>query len=229
VRFARCARPPRVVDLGCGTGLSTRIWAAHAVEVVGIDRSEPMLAEARESTHEPNVHYLRGDAANTGLPPESVDIAVAVQSFHWMDPTSTLAEIARTLRPGGVFAAADTVFPPAIDPELDVAFARFLLLASEHLGGDDCAPRWSKEGHLRRMHESGRFRHVRETEVHSVERGDASRFIGFAESAVDMTSLRDRGFSDRDIGLDDLAAVAARALPGEQDWIFGYRVRIAVK
>src|SRR5262249_48629656 len=43
----------------------------------------------------------------------------AAQSFHWMEPTATLAEIARILRPGGLFAAYDYDWPPAIQWELD--------------------------------------------------------------------------------------------------------------
>lgn len=227
LRFARCARAPRVVDLGCGTGLSTRIWAAQAAEVVGIDRSEAMLAEARRVS-EHNVRYLQGDAAATGLALASVDVAVAVQSFHWMEPAATLREIGRILRAGGVFAAVDTVFPPAIDPELDLVFADFLARAQRVLGHEG-GVRWSKEGHLCRMVESGQFSHVRELELHAVERGGAERFVGFAKSAVDLSSLRALGADDRDLGLDALAAAAARVLATEEDWVFGYRVRMGVK
>ena len=37
---------------------------------------------------------------------------VAVQAMHWMEPASTLAEVARILRPGGVFATVDADWPP---------------------------------------------------------------------------------------------------------------------
>lgn len=37
--------PDRVVDLGCGTGLSTLIWKEHAKEVVGIEPSDDMRAK----------------------------------------------------------------------------------------------------------------------------------------------------------------------------------------
>ena len=41
----------------------------------------------------------------------SADIVTCSQSFHWMEPEPTLAEIARILRPGGVFAAYDYDWP----------------------------------------------------------------------------------------------------------------------
>ena len=37
---------------------------------------------------------------------------VAVQAMHWMEPTTTHAEVARILRPGGVFAIVDADWPP---------------------------------------------------------------------------------------------------------------------
>jgi len=228
--YARCASPPRVVDLGCGTGLSTRMWAESAREVTGIDPSEGMLAEARRRAGAPNVRYLCADAAATGLDAGSADVVVAVQSFHWMHPARTLAEIGRILRPGGVFAAVDTRFPPAIDAELDAAFERFLFRAQERIGDGDRTPRWNKEGHLQRMVDSGVFRHVREAQLHAVGRGGADDLVGFAWSAVDGPRLRALGARDEDLELDVLRDAARRVLGArEVDWIFGYRARLAVK
>ncbi|MGH7866895.1 MAG: class I SAM-dependent methyltransferase, partial [Candidatus Dormibacteraceae bacterium] len=43
----------------------------------------------------------------TGLPEACADVVTCVQAFHWMDPEIVLPEVARILRPGGVFAAVD--------------------------------------------------------------------------------------------------------------------------
>jgi predicted TPR repeat methyltransferase len=45
-RYARVERPVLVVDLGCGTGLSTRAWSGVAEHVVGIEPNPAMLAVA---------------------------------------------------------------------------------------------------------------------------------------------------------------------------------------
>ena len=37
---------------------------------------------------------------------------MAVQALHWMEPAPTFGEVARLLRPGGVFAALDCDWPP---------------------------------------------------------------------------------------------------------------------
>ena len=107
-------RPAFVVDLGSGTGLSTR-WAARwAYEVVGVEPSHDMRVRAAHVTSEPHVRYLSGWSDDTGLPDACADVVLAVQALHWMEPFGTFAEVARLLRPGGVFAAIDCDWPPTI-------------------------------------------------------------------------------------------------------------------
>src|SRR5579884_102104 len=116
-------RPSLVVDLGSGTGLSTAIWGERAQRVIGIEPNADMRAEAvRKAEDHPyaaQIEYREGVAHQTGLPDGCADIVTAAQSFHWMEPTATLAEVARILRPGGLFAAYDYDAPPAIHWELD--------------------------------------------------------------------------------------------------------------
>jgi SAM-dependent methyltransferase len=110
VSYAGVSRPD-VIDLGSGTGLSSRWAAAWASSVVGVEPNPDMRAQAlaRPTDH---VTYRDGTSSNTGLPDASADIVLAVQAMHWMEPASTLTEVARVLRPGGVFAALDADWPP---------------------------------------------------------------------------------------------------------------------
>lgn len=120
---SRAERPRLVVDLGAGTGLSTRAWAGRAEKVVGIEPNPAMIERARGATKVENVRYIQAFAADTGLPGRSADLVTCAQAFHWMEPGPVLAEAARALRPGGVFAAYDYDVPPIVHPELDEAFA----------------------------------------------------------------------------------------------------------
>ena len=106
--------PKVVVDLGCGTGLSTRWAAGWSSEVIGVEPSADMRARAAAVTSHGNVRYVDGWSSATDLPVGSVDVVLAVQALHWMEPTSTFVEVARLLRPGGVFAALDCDWPPSI-------------------------------------------------------------------------------------------------------------------
>ena len=114
-----------VADLGCGTGISTRLLAARGLDVVGIDPNEDMLAAARREA-EPPARYQRGEASATGLPDASVDLCVAAQAFHWFDVPATMRELARILRPGGRAVAFWNVRArtPAMD-EYDVLLRRY--------------------------------------------------------------------------------------------------------
>ena len=67
-RLAGMERPRLVVDLGSGTGLSTRAWADRAEEVVGIEPNDAMRMEAEGATQAENVRYLGGSSYETGLP-----------------------------------------------------------------------------------------------------------------------------------------------------------------
>lgn len=112
--YAGGDRPGRVVDLGSGTGLSSRWASAWADSVTGVEPSSDMRVEAERSTNGGTVAYVRGWSHATGLPDHCADVALAVQALHWMDPVPTFAEIARVLRPGGVFAAIDCDWPPSV-------------------------------------------------------------------------------------------------------------------
>src|SRR6202008_2182619 len=68
-----------VLDLGCGTGLTTREAALAAApgRVLGVDVSERMLERARELTTAENVRYELGDAQVHGFEPASFDVAIS--------------------------------------------------------------------------------------------------------------------------------------------------------
>jgi SAM-dependent methyltransferase len=107
-------RPSVVVDLGCGTGLSTRWAAGWSAEVIGVEPSADMRVRAQSTTTDANVRYVSGWSNATDLPDSCADVVLAVQALHWMEPSSTFTEVARILRPGGVFAAIDCDWPPSV-------------------------------------------------------------------------------------------------------------------
>lgn len=218
-----------MVDFGSGTGLSTRAWADRADEVVGVEASPEMRAQAEAATDAPNVRFVEAYAQATGLPADSADIVTCSQSFHWMEPEPTLAEAARILRPGGVFAAYDYDWPPIVHWEVEAAFeemARRIGMRRALRG----QPRHTKDLHLDRIRESGHFRHAREVVLHSRERGSAERIVGMALSLGPLTVLLQEGVSEEEVGLAAVREASARALgEREVDLYLGYRVRLGVR
>jgi SAM-dependent methyltransferase len=88
-------------DVGAGTGISARLVGDRGVRVFAIEPGEEMR---RVAARHPNVSWVDGRAEATGLDPESLDLVLCAQSFHWFDPRATLAEFARILRKGGRLA-----------------------------------------------------------------------------------------------------------------------------
>lgn len=92
-----------VLDIGCGTGKSSRDAARRARSVLGVDLSSRMLEEAaRRSRAEglANVRFVRADAQVHPFEPDAHDLAIS--SFGAMffgDPTAAFANIGRALRP----------------------------------------------------------------------------------------------------------------------------------
>ena len=95
-----------VVDIGCGTGLTTREAARGAApgRVVGVDVSERMLERARQLTAAErldNVRYELGDAQVHRFDPGSFDVAISrFGTMFFSDPAAAFANIAVGLRRG---------------------------------------------------------------------------------------------------------------------------------
>lgn len=95
--------PAMVVDLGCGTGIATRLFATRGFTTIGIDPNEDMLADAIKRGGAAS--YQKGDAQDSGLQNESVDLVISAQAFHWFDIRQTMTELRRIVRPNGFCCA----------------------------------------------------------------------------------------------------------------------------
>ena len=97
----------RVLDIGCGTGKSSRDAALRAREgsVLGVDLSSRMLDEARRRSADEgvaNVKFLCADAQVHPFEPGSFDVAIsAFGAMFFADPVEAFTNVRRSLRPGG--------------------------------------------------------------------------------------------------------------------------------
>ena len=226
--------PALVVDVGSGTGLSTAIWGERAGRVIGIEPNADMRTQAlrklKGNPYAAHIQYQEGVAHQTGLPDACADIVTAAQSFHWMEPTSTLTEIARILRTGGLFAAYDYDFPPALNWELEQVYQEVDQILDRLIQERGLFAEWPKQTHLERMRVSGHFRFTREVLLHSIEQGDAARFLELILSNARSYQFKQKTITEQEIGFDRLTGAAYQFLGSKPiPWYFSYRVRIAIK
>ena len=150
-----------------------------------------------------------------------------------MEPEPTFAEVARILRPGGVFAAYDYDWPPVVDPELDEAFDAYQArrgAARERVASRGaptrgrststllgCAPAAASATAGRSCSTPSR--------TATPNASSASR----AASALPVADTQDEDL-ERELRIDELEEIARRVL-GDRTvpFVFGYRVRIGVR
>ena len=93
-----------LVDIGSGTGISSRLFAGRGLHVIGVEPNADMRAKADAEISDDLracLFYVDGQAETTGLPAASADAVLCAQSFHWFDPAKALAEFHRILKPDG--------------------------------------------------------------------------------------------------------------------------------
>jgi SAM-dependent methyltransferase len=119
-----------VLDIGCGTGQTTREAARTAQEgsALGVDISAPAIERAREIARAEglgNVTFEHANAQVHGFPPERFDLAISrFGTMFFDDPVAAFANIRRALRPAGRLVMM--VWQPHERNEWDVAIHQSL-------------------------------------------------------------------------------------------------------
>ena len=112
---SQAAPEDRVLDIATGTGFTALAFASRVKEVIGLDVSEGMLAQAvKHAAREglANVRFENGAAEAIPFPDARFDIVTCrVAPHHFLSMPRFCAESFRVLKPGGRFLIADTTVP----------------------------------------------------------------------------------------------------------------------
>lgn len=232
LNYLNQAKAEQVIDVGCGTGLSTQVWADAAHSVIGVEPSAEMRAIASTKSQAHHVSYQEGYSNDLPFAHHSVDIVACSQSFHWMEPHSTLAEINRVLKDKGVLVIYDVIWPPAVNLEFEQAYQELFARVSELTATLDTAiaHRWPKQAHFTNVKDSSYFRLSKTAYFHKTERLTKEQFIGIALSQGGLEALLKRGFSEEEVGLSQFKEkIEAAKMPVYEEITYHYSVVFGIK
>ncbi len=127
----------RVLEVGCGTGATTRLLARRADfsgTATGVDHGATFIEEARKLAAaegvDDRVDFRVGDAHALDFPDASFDAAFAHTLIsHVADPKTVLREMVRVVRPGGIVAVFDGDYSSLTFALPDYEFGRVMDVA----------------------------------------------------------------------------------------------------
>jgi ubiquinone/menaquinone biosynthesis C-methylase UbiE len=97
----------KVLDVGCGTGYGSALFAESASSVIGIDLSRQALHFARARYCKPNLQYLRMNAETLNFSDRSFNFVISTENFeHLNNQEANLREMARVLSDDGMLLLA---------------------------------------------------------------------------------------------------------------------------
>lgn len=106
----------RVLEIGPGPGLTTALLAPRTQSLVCLEVDKRLAANLHANSHGGNVRVLCGDATAMALEGGLFDSVLAFTMLHHVTPAAAqdalFREVARVLRPGGLFAGADSLDSP---------------------------------------------------------------------------------------------------------------------
>lgn len=90
------------LDVGCGTGIATKEIAKFCESVIGTDKEEEMLAQAR--AYAPECEFINSPAENLPFEDSHFDLLIVAQAFHWFDYEKAITEFKRVTNSDGLIA-----------------------------------------------------------------------------------------------------------------------------
>jgi SAM-dependent methyltransferase len=145
---------PVVLDIGCGTGKASELFAARGCRVLGVEPDARMAGVARRKGIEVEVSPFE----SWEIGGRRFDLAVSAQAWHWMDPDAAPVKAADALAPGGRLALFWNIgrHDPEVRAALKTAYDREAPSLADHTTALGILPD-EGEGRVDQLMRSGCF------------------------------------------------------------------------
>lgn len=105
----------KILEIGCGTGMFTEMFATAGAEIIAVDISQSLLEKARSRTLWPkSVSFLEKSFEDCEVD-GPFDAVLGSSILHHLEVEQSLRKIFHMLRPGGIVAFAE---PNMLNPQI---------------------------------------------------------------------------------------------------------------
>eukprot|EP00088_Acartia_fossae_P028379 TRINITY_DN2917_c0_g1_i1.p1 TRINITY_DN2917_c0_g1~~TRINITY_DN2917_c0_g1_i1.p1 ORF type:complete len:286 (-),score=74.94 TRINITY_DN2917_c0_g1_i1:524-1381(-) len=111
----------QAVDVGCGTGISTRNLYGHFQNILGVDMSHAMVEQAQQMGYHNSLRFMQASAEQLPVPDGSVQLVLVGRAIHYFNTEAFYRELRRVLVDNGVVCYYSVHFPSVTCPS-DEAF-----------------------------------------------------------------------------------------------------------
>ncbi len=105
VQIAQLSQESKLLEIGCGTGKATQLFAARGLQIDCVDPGERLVSIAKVACrHWAGVHFTIGKLEDIALNPQFYQLVFSAQAFHWLDPTIRWKKCCDCMAAGGSIA-----------------------------------------------------------------------------------------------------------------------------
>lgn len=177
----------KVLEVGCGSGKATIMFAKKGCSVIGLDISDELISIAKEKTNDyPNISYKLGSFEETDFQ-DKFDLIISAQAWHWLDQNTSY----------------DKAYNLLVDQGSLVLFWKYqdtgksdFVKAVRELYGVHCSmypPDFGNTDQFERHLSSDSFKTIMRKEYHSVLKYSAKKYFDFIQTISWGRSLSDSG------------------------------------
>jgi ubiquinone/menaquinone biosynthesis C-methylase UbiE len=104
-RKAKINNKSKILDIGCGPGTATQLFAKKNCQIIGIDIGKSLISIAKKKALKNcNISYRTTSFEKSRFKPENFNLIYSAQAWHWIDPNIAYVKAHELLESGGHLA-----------------------------------------------------------------------------------------------------------------------------